>query len=119
MEDYNKERRDEVFSRRIKAGKRTYFMDVKATRGNDFFITITESKRRLNGDGYDKHKVYLYKEDFNKFLEGLAEAIAYVKTELMPDYDFEQFNHALAGEDWPAISEYEEPAAEDHQHPNS
>ncbi|PJJ75358.1 uncharacterized protein DUF3276 [Thermoflavifilum aggregans] len=85
---------DGVYSKRLKAGKRrTYFFDVKTTRGNDYFITITESKKRNNEDGYDRHKIFLYKEDFNKFLAALTEAINYVKTELMPDFDFDAYNH--------------------------
>jgi hypothetical protein len=92
MEDNKDSRRDEVFSKRVKAGKRTYFFDVKATRGNDYYITITESKRRQDGMGYAKHKIFLYKEDFNKFMDGLNEAVEHVKTELMPDYDFEEFD---------------------------
>ncbi len=93
---YNSEGRsnDSIFSKRIKAGKRrTYFFDVRATRGNDFFITITESKKRFEDGGYDRHKMFLYKEDFNKFLAGLTETINYVKTDLMPDFDFDAFNH--------------------------
>ena len=74
---------DEVYSKPVRAGKRTYFFDVKTTRGNkDYYLTITESKRRTNPDGsytYDKHKIFLYKEDFEKFSEGLAEIIDYIK----------------------------------------
>ena len=84
--------RDEVYSEKIKAGKRTYFFDVRSTRANDYYITITESKRRFNGKGYDKHKIFLYKEDFNKFLASLSQTIDHVKTELMPDYDYEEFD---------------------------
>ena len=84
--------RDEVYSEKVKAGKRTYFFDVRSTRSNDFYITITESKRKINGRGYDKHKIFLYKEDFNKFLGSLTKTIDYVKTELMPDYDYEEFD---------------------------
>lgn len=84
--------RDEVYSEKIRAGKRTYFFDVRATRSNDYYITITESKRRFNGRGYDKHKIFLYKEDFNKFLASLTKTIEHVKTELMPDYDYEEFD---------------------------
>ena len=83
-----------IFSKRIKAGKRrTYFFDVRATRGNDYFITITESKKRFDDGGYDRHKMFLYKEDFNKFLIGLTDTINYVKTDLMPDFDFDAFSH--------------------------
>lgn len=70
--------REEVFSKAVKAGKRTYFFDVKSTRGNDLYITITESKKRFHEDGkfsYEKHKIFLYKEDFDKFIEGLQEAL--------------------------------------------
>ncbi|MEM7370138.1 MAG: DUF3276 family protein [Bacteroidota bacterium] len=84
--------RDEVYSEKIRAGKRTYFFDVRSTRSNDYYITITESKRRFNGRGYDKHKIFLYKEDFNKFLASLTKTINHVKTELMPDYDYDEFD---------------------------
>ncbi len=87
-EDYERERFDsrdgeDVFSKPVRAGKRTYFFDVKSTKGNkDFYLTITESKRRNNPDGtytFDKHKIFLYKEDFEKFSEGLNEILAYIK----------------------------------------
>ena len=85
---------ESVYSQRIRAGKRrTYFFDVRETRGNDFYLTITESRKRFDSDGYDRHKIFLYKEDFNKFIKGLGEAIDYVKTDLMPDFDFDAFNH--------------------------
>lgn len=85
---------ESLYSKRIKAGKRrTYFFDVRATRGNDYFITITESKKRFDDNGYDRHKMFLYKEDFNKFLAALTDTINYVKTDLMPDFDFDAFNH--------------------------
>ncbi len=85
---------ESVYSKRIRAGKRrTYFFDVRATRGNDYFLTITESRKRFDDNGYDRHKIFLYKEDFNKFIKALGEAIDYVKTDLMPDFDFDAFNH--------------------------
>src|SRR5690606_31408783 len=85
---------DSVYSKRIKAGKRrTYFFDVRETKGNDYYLTITESRKRFDADGYDRHKIFLYKEDFNKFIKGLGVAVDYVKTELMPDFDFDAFNH--------------------------
>lgn len=90
----NEKRNDSVYSKRIRAGKRrTYFFDVRTTRGNDYYLTITESRKRFNDDGYDRHKIFLYKEDFNKFIKALGEAIDHVKTELMPDFDFDAFNH--------------------------
>ena len=73
---------EDVYSKPVRAGKRTYFFDVKATKGNDYYLTITESKKRMEHDGsfvFDKHKIFLYKEDFEKFTEGLNEVIEYIK----------------------------------------
>ena len=82
-------RGEDVYSKPVRAGKRTYFFDVKATKGrNDFFLTITESKRKVERDGrftYDKHKIFLYKEDFDKFAEGLQEVIDYIRTNCLTD----------------------------------
>src|SRR5215216_3639085 len=90
---------ESIYSKRIRAGKRrTYFFDVRATRGNDYYLTITESRKRFNDNGYDRHKIFLYKEDFNKFIKALTEAVDYVKTELMPDFDFDAYNHDEASE---------------------
>ncbi len=90
----NTNRRDEeIYGVKVRAGrKRTYFMDVKQTKQGDYFICITESKRRFDDSGYDRHKIYLYKEDFNKFQKGLDDVIGYVKTDLLPDYDFDEFS---------------------------
>lgn len=110
----NEKKMDSVYSKRIRAGKRrTYFFDVRATRGNDYFLTITESRKRFDNNGYDRHKIFLYKEDFNKFIKALAEAVDYVKTDLMPDFDFDAFNHEYPeGEEG---ADYEqEPAAASH-----
>ena len=105
----NDKRMESVYSKRIRAGKRrTYFFDVRATRGNDYYITITESRKKFNEDGYDRHKIFLYKEDFNKFLKALTEAVDYVKTDLMPDFDFDAYNHEPVNE---AEIETEIPAA--------
>ena len=93
----NDRKMESVYSKRIKAGKRrTYFFDVRATRGNDYYLTITESRKRFNDGGYDRHKLFLYKEDFNKFCKALTEAVDYVKTDLMPDFDFDAYNHEYA-----------------------
>lgn len=76
------EGREEIHSKAVRAGKRTYFFDVKATRRNDYYLTITESKKRFNRDGkffYEKHKLFLYKEDFDKFADSLNEIIAYIR----------------------------------------
>lgn len=77
-----KTEREEIFSKSVRAGKRTYFFDVKTTRRNDYYLTLTESKKRFNRDGrfyFEKHKIFLYKEDFEKFTDGLTEAIGYIK----------------------------------------
>lgn len=74
--------RDEIFSKSVRAGKRTYFFDVKATKSDDLYLTITESKKRYNDDGnffFEKHKLFLYKEDFEKFEEGLKETLAAIQ----------------------------------------
>ena len=90
----NDKKMESIYSKRIRAGKRrTYFFDVRATRGNDYYLTITESRKRFNDNGYDRHKIFLYKEDFNKFIKALTEAVDHVKTELMPDFDFDAYNH--------------------------
>ena len=90
----NDKKIETIYSKRIRAGKRrTYFFDVRATRGNDYYLTITESRKRFDDNGYDRHKIFLYKEDFNKFVKALGEAVDYVKTDLMPDFDFDAFNH--------------------------
>lgn len=99
--DSNQRRFESVFSKKVRAGKRrTYFFDVRRTKGDDFYLTLTESTRRFNGDGYERHKIFLYKEDFNRFLEGLNEAVDHVKTELMPDYDYDEYTRRH--EEWEA-----------------
>lgn len=79
MGDFDNREREEVFTKKVRAGKRTYFFDVKATRSNDYYVTITESKKRMEDGVFIKHKIFLYKEDFEKFSEGLAGIIDYVK----------------------------------------
>lgn len=87
--NYSDRNAEDIYSKPVRAGKRTYFFDVKSTKGNnDYYLTITESKRRIGQDGsfsYDKHKIFLYKEDFDKFQEGLAEVVAYMRTNLLKD----------------------------------
>ena len=96
----NQRKNDSVFSRKMRAGKkRTYFFDVRRTRGDDYYLTLTESTRRFEGDGYERHKILLYKEDFNRFLEALEETVNYIKTELMPDYDYDEFARRHEEED--------------------
>ncbi len=91
MDDFEKRDNQEIYSKKIRAGKRTYFFDVKSTKANDYFITITESKKRFEDGSFIKHKIFLYKEDFNKFTEALVNTVDYVKTELMPEYNFDEF----------------------------
>ncbi len=93
MEENKDQDKVEIYSQRVRAGKRTYFFDIKSTRSNDYYLTITESKRRFKDDGYfyEKHKIFLYKEDFDKFMEALKGTINHVKTELLPDVDFSKF----------------------------
>ena len=87
-EDFNQ--RENVYSSKVRAGKRrTYFFDVRKTKGEDYYITITESTKKFNDDGYERHKIFLYKEDFNRFLNSLNDTVDHVKTELMPDFDYE------------------------------
>ena len=106
--DNNEKKMESIYSKRIRAGKRrTYFFDVKATRANDYYLTITESRKRFNDNGYDRHKIFLYKEDFNKFIKALGEAVDYVKTELMPDFNFDAYNH----DEVPTEQEASEPVA--------
>ena len=96
MEENKQDGKNEIYSQRVRAGKRTYFFDVKATRSNDYYLTITESKRRYKEEGYyyEKHKIFLYKEDFDKFVDALKGTIDHVKTELLPEYDFSQLDSA-------------------------
>jgi hypothetical protein len=82
MEFNDHQDREEIYSKPVRAGKRTYFFDVKSTKGEDLYLTITESKKRFREDGtffYEKHKIFLYKEDFEKFSDGLMEALGYIR----------------------------------------
>lgn len=90
--DFERKRQESVYSNRVRAGKRrTYFFDVRKTKGDDYYLTITESTRKFDSDRYERHKIFLYKEDFNRFVEGLEDTVNHVKTELMPDYDYDEF----------------------------
>ncbi len=94
MENERFKKFESVYSKKVRAGKRrTYFFDVRKTKGEDFYITLTESTKKFNSEEYERHKIFLYKEDFNRFLSNLEEAINHVKTELMPDYNYEEFDH--------------------------
>jgi hypothetical protein len=97
----------DIFSKKVKAGKRrTYFFDVRTTKSNDFFLTITESTKSFENDTYERHKIFIYKEDFNKFAEALLETVDYIKGSLLPEYNFDQFAH----KDWE--NEHNEPKNE-------
>jgi len=88
----NQRRFESVYSKKVRAGKRrTYFFDVRQTKGDDYYLTLTESTKKFNGDGYERHKLFLYKEDFNRFIDNLQDVIDHVKTELMPDYDYDEY----------------------------
>lgn len=88
----NKRQQDSVYSNKVRAGKRrTYFFDVRETKGKDYYVTLTESTKRFNDDGFERHKIFLYKEDFNRFVDGLQDVIDHIKNELMPDYDYDEF----------------------------
>lgn len=83
IEDVERIDKEDIYSKVVRAGKRTYFFDVKATRRNDFYLTITESKKRVGREGkffFEKHKIFLYKEDFEKFADGLNDVVEYIKT---------------------------------------
>jgi hypothetical protein len=99
MEDFEKNEeqlendskfREEIYSVAVRAGKRTYFFDVKSTRREEFYLTITESKKRFEQDGnfhFEKHKIFLYKEDFEKFIEGLQEVITFIDQNQVDEYE--------------------------------
>jgi len=121
---------ESIYSTKVKAGKRrTYFFDVRKTKGEDYYITITESTKKFNSDGYERHKIFLYKEDFNRFTNSLNEVINHIKTDLLPDFDYELYEKrqkereaskaaeeaaaAAAGGSTEATSSEEAPSAEE------
>lgn len=114
MENENFNNRSEnVYSSRVKAGKRrTYFFDIRQTKGDDYFLSLTESTKRFNGDGYDRHKLFLYKEDLNRFVQGLEDAVKFFKEELMPDYDYDEYTKRQ--EEWEARRALEDAEGVDH-----
>ena len=108
MGDSDFNRRDDIFSNPVRAGKRTYFFDVKATRGDDYYITITESKRRMDDNGkfiYDKHKIFLYKEDFDKFSEGFESCLQFIRENKGDDYGNEPHEAKPPSPDVPVAEE--------------
>jgi len=103
VDSYGEQR--EIYSQKVRAGKRTYLFDVRATRNNDYYITITERKKNADGDVH-KQKLFLYKEDFNKFLASLNNVVDHVKTELLPDYDYEQYDRPYDDNGYAADANY-------------
>lgn len=123
MEDsFKRDNREDVYSEVIRAGKRTYFLDVKETRAGERYLTITESKRRFNNDTgkffYEKHKIFLYKEDFDKFVNGLNDVLNFIETGEIPvreekpadDISFEDLKSDDAVEDKDSKTDEEPPA---------
>jgi hypothetical protein len=116
MEDFNKNEeglgndskfREEIYSVSVRAGKRTYFFDVKSTRRDEFYLTITESKKRFELDGnfhFEKHKIFLYKEDFEKFTEGLQEVMTFIDQNQQDEY-LSQVDEDLSGSDEKVLEE--------------
>jgi len=101
VENNDSQRMESVYSTKVRAGRRrTYFFDVRQTKGDDYYITLTESTKKFNGEGYNRHKIFLYKEDFNRFVKGLEEVVNHVKTSLMPDFDYELYEKRQ--EEWEA-----------------
>ncbi len=103
--------REEIHSKAVRAGKRTYFFDVKATRRNDYYLTITESKKRFNRDGkffYEKHKLFLYKEDFDKFADSLTEIIEFIREANPQPIDIEDINNVDMGDAPDSVEQEEE-----------
>ena len=111
--EVTQKRFESVYSTKVRAGKRrTYFFDVRRTKGDDFYITLTESTKKFNGDGYERHKIFLYKEDFNRFLDSLSEVIDHVKSDLMPDYDYDEFTRRQ--EEWEQRQSTNEQGSSNH-----
>lgn len=110
---------ESIYTSKVRAGKRrTYFFDVRKTKGEDFYITITESTKRFNGNGYERHKIFLYKEDFNRFVSSMNEVVDHVKNDLMPDFDYEEYERRQI--EWEAQNALEGgDASNENKSPNS
>ena len=97
----NSRRFESVYSKKVRAGKRrTYFFDVRKTKGEDYYLTLTESTKKFHGNGYERHKIFLYKEDFNRFEESLKETLDHIRNDLMPEYDYDEYTRRH--EEWEA-----------------
>jgi hypothetical protein len=119
--EHRNREQDLVYSTKVRAGKRrTYFFDVRRTKGDDYFLSITESTKRLNSDSYERHKILLYKEDFNRFVKELEGVLEYVKTELMPNYDYDEYERRqLEWEERRANGEFDLPKVDDDSAPKN
>jgi hypothetical protein len=119
--EHRNREQDLVYSTKVRAGKRrTYFFDVRRTKGDDYFLSITESTKRLNSDSYERHKILLYKEDFNRFVKELEGVLEYVKTELMPNYDYDEYERRqLEWEERRANGEFDLPKVADDDAPKN
>jgi hypothetical protein len=98
MDDNKYNDNERAFSKTVLAGRRKYYFDVRETKYSDYYITITESKKKFENNNFVKQKIFLYKEDFNKFADALMETINFVKQELLPEYDFDEFSHKQPNE---------------------
>lgn len=95
MEQDSNKQQNGVYSKVIRAGRRrTYFFDVRSTKNEEYYLTVTESKRKFDSDGYERHKVHVYKEDFHKFINAIEDVVGHIKT-LMPDYDYDEFTRPV------------------------
>jgi len=95
MEEKDYKKPTGVYSKVIRAGRRrTYFFDVRSTKNDEYFLTITESKKRFDSDSYERHKVHVYKEDFHKFINAIEDVVGHIK-ELMPNYDYDEFTRPV------------------------
>ncbi len=115
MNDHNTMEQEEIFSKVMRAGRRTYFFDVRSTKAGDFYLTITESKKFTNDDGsyhYKKHKIYLYKEDFSEFKDNLDEMISYVIDEKGEEVISERHQKDYKRESEEEVDEAPEPATQ-------
>jgi hypothetical protein len=117
----NNDQRGDIFSKAVRAGKRTYFFDVRSTRNNEYYLTITESKRRFTEGSerpfFEKHKIFLYREDFEKFIDGLKEAVDHIQVS-QPDYVPPSYNHQPARENINSATDNHQPAS-DNREPSS
>ena len=112
MDNDSPKRFESVYSSKVRAGRRrTYFFDVRKTKGEDYYITLTESTKKFNGEGYERHKIFLYKEDFNRFVESLQDVVDHVKSELMPNYDYDEYTRKQ--EEWEEKQQNEDYGEED------